>query len=55
MLKQINKKEGVSYPVLTPNIKGLESAVAAGAKEVAIFGAARYMSLPLITHMTRPD
>ncbi len=28
------------YPVLVPNVKGLEAAVAAGAKEVAIFGAA---------------
>lgn len=31
---------GVSYPVLTPNLKGLEAALAAGAKEVAVFGAA---------------
>uniref|UniRef100_A0ABM0MEW5 hydroxymethylglutaryl-CoA lyase n=1 Tax=Saccoglossus kowalevskii TaxID=10224 RepID=A0ABM0MEW5_SACKO len=30
----------VNYPVLTPNIKGFEAAVNAGAKEVAIFGAA---------------
>ncbi|ETL46310.1 hypothetical protein, variant [Phytophthora nicotianae INRA-310] len=40
VLKGISRKEGVSYPVLTPNIKGFDSAVAAGAKEVAIFGAA---------------
>jgi hydroxymethylglutaryl-CoA lyase len=31
---------GVRYPVLTPNLKGLERAVAAGATEVAIFAAA---------------
>lgn len=31
---------GVSFPVLTPNMKGFEAAVAAGAKEVAVFGAA---------------
>merc|ERR1711874_684945 len=31
---------GVSYPVLVPNLKGLEAAVECGAKEVAIFGAA---------------
>ncbi len=31
---------GVNYPVLTPNIKGYETAVAAGAKEVAVFAAA---------------
>jgi len=30
----------VSYPVLVPNIKGLNAAVECGAKEVAIFGAA---------------
>ena len=29
-----------SYPVLTPNMKGYEAAVAAGAMEVAVFGAA---------------
>ena len=31
---------GVNYPVLTPNFKGFEAAVAAGAKEVAVFAAA---------------
>jgi hydroxymethylglutaryl-CoA lyase len=30
----------VNLPVLTPNQKGLDSALAAGAKEIAIFGAA---------------
>lgn len=30
----------VRYPVLTPNLKGYEAAVAAGAREVAIFAAA---------------
>uniref|UniRef100_A0A0E0FJW7 hydroxymethylglutaryl-CoA lyase n=1 Tax=Oryza nivara TaxID=4536 RepID=A0A0E0FJW7_ORYNI len=32
--------EGVSLPVLTPNLKGFEAAVAAGAKEVAVFASA---------------
>ncbi len=32
--------EGVSYSVLTPNLQGFEAAVAADAKEVAIFAAA---------------
>lgn len=32
--------EGARFPVLTPNLKGFEAAVAAGAKEVAIFAAA---------------
>jgi isopropylmalate/homocitrate/citramalate synthase len=36
----IARKEGVSYPVLVPNEKGMEGALAAGAKEVAIFTAA---------------
>jgi hydroxymethylglutaryl-CoA lyase len=36
----IRRKPGVAYPVLVPNLKGLEAALAAGAKEVAVFGAA---------------
>ncbi|XP_008571291.1 PREDICTED: hydroxymethylglutaryl-CoA lyase, mitochondrial isoform X5 [Galeopterus variegatus] len=40
VLKGIQKFPGINYPVLTPNFKGFEAAVAAGAKEVAIFGAA---------------
>ncbi|KAM9116557.1 hydroxymethylglutaryl-CoA lyase, mitochondrial isoform 2-T2 [Pangshura tecta] len=40
VLQGIEKFPGVSYPVLTPNLKGFQAAVAAGAKEVSIFGAA---------------
>jgi len=40
VLERIRRKPGVSYPVLTPNLKGFESAKAAGATEVAVFGAA---------------
>ncbi|XP_037551469.1 hydroxymethylglutaryl-CoA lyase, mitochondrial [Nematolebias whitei] len=40
VMKGISKKPGVSYPVLTPNLKGFQAAVKAGASEVAIFGAA---------------
>jgi hydroxymethylglutaryl-CoA lyase len=40
VLGRIRRKAGVSYPVLTPNLKGFEAALAAGAMEVAIFGAA---------------
>jgi hydroxymethylglutaryl-CoA lyase len=40
VLQGIRRKSGVSYPVLTPNLKGFEAALAAGATEVAIFGAA---------------
>ncbi|XP_077476828.1 hydroxymethylglutaryl-CoA lyase, mitochondrial isoform X1 [Stigmatopora argus] len=39
----ICRKPGVSYPVLTPNLKGFQAAVKAGALEVAIFGAASEM------------
>ncbi|KAH8238963.1 hypothetical protein KR038_010556 [Drosophila bunnanda] len=40
VLRGISKVRGISYPVLTPNIKGFESAMSAGAEEVAVFGAA---------------
>jgi isopropylmalate/homocitrate/citramalate synthase len=40
VMERIRRKAGVSYPVLTPNLKGFEAARAAGATEVAIFGAA---------------
>ncbi|MED6293372.1 hypothetical protein CHARACLAT_009899 [Characodon lateralis] len=40
VMKGISKKPGVSYPVLTPNLKGFQAALNAGASEVAIFGAA---------------
>ncbi|WP_296058606.1 hydroxymethylglutaryl-CoA lyase [uncultured Amphritea sp.] len=36
----IKRKSGVTYSALTPNLKGLEGAIAAGADEVAVFGAA---------------
>ena len=40
VLRQIRRRDGVRYPVLVPNLKGLESALAAGATEIAVFGAA---------------
>jgi len=40
VLERIRRKPGVAYPVLAPNLKGFESARAAGAKEVAVFAAA---------------
>ncbi len=33
----IQKKAGVSYPVLVPNLTGLQNALAAGVKEIAVF------------------
>uniref|UniRef100_G3TIP1 Hydroxymethylglutaryl-CoA lyase, mitochondrial n=1 Tax=Loxodonta africana TaxID=9785 RepID=G3TIP1_LOXAF len=40
VLKGIQRFPGINYPVLTPNLKGFQDAVAAGAKEVAVLGAA---------------
>ncbi|XP_059376330.1 hydroxymethylglutaryl-CoA lyase, mitochondrial isoform X2 [Carassius carassius] len=40
VMRGLHKKAGVNYPVLTPNLKGFQAAMKAGAKEVAIFGAA---------------
>ncbi len=36
----IRRKPGVNYPVLVPNRKGLDAAIAAGCDEVVVFGAA---------------
>ena len=36
----VKRKDGITYAALTPNVKGLEAAIAAGATEVAVFGAA---------------
>jgi hydroxymethylglutaryl-CoA lyase len=36
----IRKTPGVRYPVLVPNVRGMERALAAGAREVAVFTAA---------------
>lgn len=40
VLAGISQMPGISYPVLTPNLQGLEAALAAGARAVAVFGAA---------------
>lgn len=40
VLKAIQRREGVTYSALTPNLQGLEAALEAGANEVAVFGAA---------------
>src|SRR5262245_34692131 len=40
VLEGIRRRPGVSYPVLTPNLKGFEAAKVAGATEVVVFGAA---------------
>jgi hydroxymethylglutaryl-CoA lyase len=40
VMARIRRRAGVRYPVLTPNLKGFEAALAAGADEVAVFVAA---------------
>lgn len=40
VLSRIRRRPGVSYPVLVPNLKGLEAAQASHVQEIAVFGAA---------------
>jgi len=40
VLRRIQRRPGVRYPVLVPNERGMERALAAGAREVAVFTAA---------------
>jgi isopropylmalate/homocitrate/citramalate synthase len=40
LLRALPHDQGVSYPVLVPNMRGFDAAVAAGATEVAVFAAA---------------
>ncbi|MBZ0142858.1 MAG: hydroxymethylglutaryl-CoA lyase [Rhodocyclaceae bacterium] len=40
VMASLPRRHGVSYPVLVPNLKGFEQALAAGAEEVAVFAAA---------------
>ena len=40
VLAGLKRKDGVRYPVLVPNLQGLEAAEAAGAKDISIFAAA---------------
>ncbi len=40
VFRRIRKASGVRYPVLVPNEKGLDRAIAAGAREIAVFTAA---------------
>jgi hydroxymethylglutaryl-CoA lyase len=40
VLAGIDRRDGVDYPVLVPNMRGLEAALEAGATEIAVFGAA---------------
>jgi hydroxymethylglutaryl-CoA lyase len=40
VFKGIHKRANVTYPMLVPNMKGLEGALAAGVEDIAIFAAA---------------
>ncbi|KAI9114240.1 hypothetical protein K1719_014890 [Acacia pycnantha] len=40
VMQAVHKLEGIRLPVLTPNLKGFNAAVAAGAREVAVFASA---------------
>jgi isopropylmalate/homocitrate/citramalate synthase len=40
VLAALPKRDDVSFPVLVPNMKGFEAALASGVREIAIFGAA---------------
>jgi|SRR5690625_245128 len=40
ILRGLEQQPGIRYSVLTPNMQGLENALAVGATEVAVFGAA---------------
>jgi hydroxymethylglutaryl-CoA lyase len=39
LLRDLDRRDGVRYPVLVPNVRGLERAEAAGAKAIAVFTA----------------
>ncbi|RBP18194.1 hydroxymethylglutaryl-CoA lyase [Roseiarcus fermentans] len=40
LVRRLKRRPGVAYPVLVPNEKGLDAALAAGADEIAVFAAA---------------
>ncbi|GFD68718.1 hydroxymethylglutaryl-CoA lyase [Alteromonas sp. KUL106] len=40
VFKALNIQHGIQYSALTPNLRGLEAAIEAGVREVAVFGAA---------------
>jgi hydroxymethylglutaryl-CoA lyase len=40
VMQGLNRRAGVRYPVLVPNLQGYERARAVGAEEIAVFGAA---------------
>lgn len=57
VMEGITRREGVRYPVLVPNVRGLDAAIAAGATEIAVFASAtdsfarRNLGRPMIEQM----
>ncbi len=53
----IDRKPGVRYPVLVPNLRGLEAAVASGVRDIAVFASAtdtfaqRNLGRPMVEQM----
>ena len=40
IMRRLPQREGMRFPVLTPNLRGYENAIAAGARHVAVFASA---------------
>lgn len=40
LMQQLQHRDGITYPVLVPNLRGYDDAIAAGAKTIAVFTAA---------------
>lgn len=40
VMAQMGRKDGITYPVLVPNMRGMESAIEANVEEIAVFTAA---------------
>lgn len=53
--KEITKKPNVHYPVLVPNLKGFEDALACGVKEIAVFTTPSDTFSQRNTNMTAAD
>ena len=51
----INKAESVAYPVLVPNLQGLQRAISMGAKEIAVFTTASETFSQKNTHCSVED
>src|SRR5260370_21746151 len=55
VMARIRRKRGVRYPVLTPNPKGFEAALAAGCDEVAVFVPAAGTFFPKNNNCNNPE